>query len=306
MLRKYFEALFLAAGLCLVFSDLGLADQAGRLRGQYRQFLAREEQPAINLPIQVISTERDGLLSAQIYAVLDRDFSILAPILAEPGNWCDLVPLVFNVKACAFHREDKRGVQLTFYVGRKSYMPLEKSFALQYDFSLRSWGEDYLHISLAAEEGPLGTSDYLLEVEALKVEGKSFLSVHTSYRQSMVSNFATSGYLATLGRNKKGFTVIGGTPQKPRYIRGLRGIVERNAVRYFLALQAYLETRHLPADKRFAAAANLWYDLTERYHEQLYEMDKAEYLDIKGRERKNQLRLEQPGAELGEEPTIIR
>jgi hypothetical protein len=69
--------------------------------------------------------------------------------------------------------------------------------------------------------------------------------------------------------------------------------VERNAVRYYLALQAFLETQQLQPDLRFAAAAELWYDLTEQFHDQLYEMDRADYLDIKRRERIQQLRLQQ-------------
>jgi hypothetical protein len=64
-------------------------------------------------------------------------------------------------------------------------------------------------------------------------------------------------------------------------------------VRYYLALQAFLETQHLQPDLRFAAATVLWYDLTEQFHDQLYEMDRAAYLDIKRRERIQQLRLQQ-------------
>jgi hypothetical protein len=109
----------------------------------------------------------------------------------------------------------------------------------------------------------------------------------------MISRFGTRGYLATLGRDKIGFTLTGGDADNPEYIQGILGIVERNAVRYYLALQAYLETRQLQPGLRFAAAAELWYDLTEQFHDQLYEMDRADYLDIKRRERIQQLRLQQ-------------
>jgi hypothetical protein len=269
----------------------GAEDPAIVLRNNYQEFLAGNQRPA-DLPIQVFSADREGVLEAKIHAVLDRDFSSLAEILSSPANWCELVPVVLNVKSCTW-QTGANTTQLTFYVGRKFYEPPEKAYKLNYAFILKAFRDDYFHIALVAMEGPLGTSDYLLEIEAIELSGKTFLAVRTSYRSSVISRFGTRGYLATLGRDKIGFTVTGGDAGNPEYIQGILGIVERNAVRYYLALEAYLETQQLQPDLRFAAAAELWYDLTEQFHDQLYEMDRADYLDIKRRERIQQLRLQQ-------------
>jgi hypothetical protein len=284
--------LLLTGGLPLLSPAWGLEDPAVSLGKRYREFQAEKQGRPADLPIQVISADREGVLEAKIYAVLPWDFASLAEILTSAENWCELVPVVFNVKACTL-QEARNSTQLTFYVGRKFFEPPEKAYELKYDFSVKTLRDDYFHIALVAEEGPLGTRDYLLEVEAIRIADKTFLSVGTSYRSSMFSRLATRGYLATLGRDKIGFTVVGGDADNPEYIQGVRGIVERNAVRYYLALQVYLETRHLPPEGRFMAAAELWYDLTEQYHDQLYEMEKADYLDIKRRERIQQLRLQE-------------
>ncbi len=79
---------------------------------------------------------------------------------------------------------------------------------------------------------------------------------------------------------------------------GMRGAVERNAVRYYLALLAYLDTMALPADQRFEKRINEWFDLTARYP-QLYEMDKEQYLADKRREHRDQLRLQEESDRLG-------
>ena len=45
-------------------------------------------------------------------------------------------------------------------------------------------------------------------------------------------------------------------------------------------------------NKRFETRISDWFDLTEQYHQQLYELDKPDYLKYKRMERKDQLRLQ--------------
>jgi hypothetical protein len=60
----------------------------------------------------------------------------------------------------------------------------------------------------------------------------------------MESRLATAGYLATVGAGKHGFTIVGrDAGGRAQYVGGVRGIVERNAMRQLLAVQAYLDTR---------------------------------------------------------------
>ena len=88
-----------------------------------------------------------------------------------------------------------------------------------------------------------------------------------------------STYLGTLGRDKVGFstTAPAGTG-KPVYVGGLRGILERNTMRYFLAIETYLASAAQPAMKRPGWRLRTWFDATERYARQLHELSKADYL----------------------------
>src|SRR5690606_28846473 len=92
-------------------------------------------------------------------------------------------------------------------------------------------------------------------------------------------------YFSTAGRHRVGFSREGERP-----IRGLRGMMERNTMRFYLALQAYLEA---PGDEALAERLSRWHALTQEYPEQLKEMSLEEYLDTKQREYQNQQALQQ-------------
>jgi hypothetical protein len=108
-----------------------------------------------------------------------------------------------------------------------------------------------------------------------------------------VARAAIKTYFATIGRDKRGFSIIATAKNgDPVYLGGARGAVERNAVRYYLAIQAYMDTLRIPLNQRFEKRNSRWYDLTARFPRQLYELDKGEYLANKRREHANQLMLQ--------------
>ncbi len=239
--------------------------------------------------LRVSSEEQGGLLTARVSGVLPVDFRDLSAVLVEPANWCDFIPLVFNVKACTHDAG-----RLRIYVSRKFYEAPEDSYLLDYRFQLVSRGQDGLKILLTSAEGPLGTKDYRIELEARPAAGGTLVEMVSGHRQSGMSRLAADSYLATRGRSKIGFSVSGEDRNgRPVYVKGIKGVVERNAVRYFLALVAFLETRDLPVAERFQARLESWFALTARYPRQLYEMTREEYLQAKWKERENQLRLQQ-------------
>jgi hypothetical protein len=114
-----------------------------------------------------------------------------------------------------------------------------------------------------------------------------------AFRPSAGSRFATASYLATAGSGKAGFTVVGQRRDgSPEWIGGVRGIVERNAMRNFLALDAWLETCDAPAADRAFLRLQRMAALTERYATQLAEMPPDEYVATKQREwRENVARI---------------
>jgi hypothetical protein len=92
-------------------------------------------------------------------------------------------------------------------------------------------------------------------------------------------------YLATSGRNKVGFTVVGspgGDP--PRYITGLRGVVERNTMRYYLAIDTFIGALSVAPPARFEKRIRDWYTAVAGYPRQLHDLDLEEYLEMKRRE----------------------
>jgi hypothetical protein len=100
---------------------------------------------------------------------------------------------------------------------------------------------------------------------------------------------AMQTYLATLGRNKVGFTVIGQLPDgQPIYVNGLRGVVERNVMRYYFAIDAYLGAQRRPPPDRMLKSLQDWFDATERYPRQLREVSRNEYFEMKLREIERQ------------------
>jgi hypothetical protein len=89
-------------------------------------------------------------------------------------------------------------------------------------------------------------------------------------------------YLATLGRNKVGFTVTGVQPDgETRYIAGMRGLTERNTMRYYLAVESFLRSLSAPAQSRVEKSLDDWFTAIERYPRQLHEMERGEYLAMK-------------------------
>ena len=65
-------------------------------------------------------------------------------------------------------------------------------------------------------------------------------------------------------------------------------MLERNTLRYYLAIESYLEAQAQPRAERAEKSLQLWFDATERYAAQLHEVDRDAYLEMKRRELKRQ------------------
>lgn len=270
-----------------------------RLTAHYRAVEARlgglggESSP---LPFTVDTRDGDGDGDAQgdVFAVLQHDFSELSRALGMASNWCDIAPLHLNVKSCTY-REAQGRTLLTLYSGRKFYQRPEDVHVLRYEFRVTSAEEDYFRVVLTADEGPFDTRDYALEVEAMPLDaGGSFLHLGYAYHYGFATRVVLASYFATLGSDKVGFSVVGADAHgNPIYVDGFDGLIERNSVRYQLAIQAYLDTLEVPEGQRFERRIERWFDLTERFRPQLFELEEEEYLRNKRRERSDQLRLQQ-------------
>ena len=77
-----------------------------------------------------------------------------------------------------------------------------------------------------------------------------------------------------------------------QYITGFPAIIERSIVRSYFALKAHLLNQNAAVGTRHEARLQSWYDLNLPHKLQLYELDREEYLQIKRRERLNQLKMQ--------------
>ena len=259
----------------------------------YRRIEPKLERNSFGVPLFLESYERDDRVHVDVYGIVDHPFSSVLNSLKVPANWCDIVSLHPNVKVCTY-RELTGGWLLTLYIGRKVYQPPEDAHQVIYHYRNVEQRQGYLDVGLSAETGLFGTKDHRMRFEAMPLDGgRTFAHVSYEYTDSVVLQLAEKVYFATLGRDKVGFTVKGTDRNgNPVYIGGPRGAIERTAVRYYLAIQSFMDTLRYPEESRFSMMTSGWYDLTGRYREQLFEMEKKEYLTCKTKEHLNRVILQ--------------
>jgi hypothetical protein len=262
---------------------------------KYPVIKAKLEKNQFGAPIYLESAEAEGSVRVDMYGIFNHPFEVVRDALQYPANWCDITSLHINIKACTTRKAADQWF-VTLYSGRKYYQPPADAYPLKLKYRVVSLKPEYLDVALAADEGPLRTKDHRIRLEAAPLDGGRTL-VHFSYVYShgAIARMAIKTYFSTLGRDKVGFSIVPGSGGKPVYIDGVRGAIERNTVRYYLALQTYIDTLNYPEGQRFEQRISRWYDLTARYR-QLKEAEKAEYIANKKREHNNQILLQKKEA----------
>ncbi|HTE15287.1 MAG TPA: hypothetical protein VK642_09440 [Burkholderiales bacterium] len=114
---------------------------------------------------------------------------------------------------------------------------------------------------------------------------QTFIHLIYSYGFGTAGRLAMQTYLGTIGSSKMGFTVVSKQSQgEPNYIGGMRGLVERNTMRYYLAIEAFLGALSTPPPAQLERRLYDWFAFSEQYPRQLRELKQNEYLDMKRRE----------------------
>lgn len=259
------------------------------LRAKYTELGERLRNNPFQRALYLESSQSSTHLKGEIYAVVDYPFAIVNGALNNPAHWCDVLILHINVKYCnASRRAD--GTVLTVNIGRKYFQPLEDAYRLDFNYRAVVTTPEYFALELNADEGPLSTHDYRIWVEAASLEdGRSFLHVTYAYEFGLIGRLAMQVYLATIGRDKVGFSVTGTRPDgQPVYIRGVRGVVERNTMRYYLAIDAYFDALITSPRDQLEQRLRKWYHSADQYARQLHEVERDDYLDMKRREYQRQ------------------
>jgi hypothetical protein len=256
----------LGAAALLAFATVPAHADAGSLRGKHGELKEELRNNSYGRQLHIDSTEAGNSLQGDIYAVLDHPYEKVKEALQDPKAWCDIMLLPFNTKAC-----QASGGRVALRIGRKATQPAEEAYPLDLGFQRAAGGSDYLETRLSAAQGPFGTRDYRIVAEAIPLDsGHTFMHLSYAYAYGGTGKFAMQAYLATAGANKAGFTA-----------GGMRGAIERNAMRYYLAIDAYLDTMDVPAAQRVDQRIDRWFAATERYPRQLHEMDHDSYVQLK-------------------------
>jgi hypothetical protein len=255
--------------------------QAAQLLAAHAALAPRLAHNEFGRPLALESQQSPRQVSGDVYAEVDAPFETVSRSFSSPRSWCDVLILHLNTKYCrAGVGADAR--LLSVRVGRKGAQELDEAFALQFAFRLDAARPGYLAARVTSPTGPLGSHDYRIELQAVPLSARrSFLRLHYTYAFGGAARLATRGYLATSGSGKVGFTRVAHGDGKPEYVRGMRGAVERNTMRYYLAVEAYLGSLAQPPGRQFSSRIEHWFDATEQYRRQLHEMDRAEYLSMK-------------------------
>lgn len=225
--------------------------------------------------LHVQSTAAGGAHKGEIRAVIDQPYGVVATALAQPEHWCDILTLQVNIKRC-----EPSSAALVAFIARKPRDRVSDAHRIDFRFDAAKRA-DNLQVALSAASGPMGTRDYEIRLQARPLDARR-TSLHLTYAYTLgtMAKLAMDAYLVGPGRDKMGFTVLERKADgSPVYVDGVRGVIERSAMRYYLAAEA-----SLPPGQPLETRLRRWYTAISR-HPQLHEkVGVEEYVEMKRRE----------------------
>jgi hypothetical protein len=273
-------------------------DLAARL-----EWLQRQGEVQLGLkPVYLLSTETPLRLEGEVLALIDHPVQRVRAALTQASAWCDILILHLNVKYCRVGAANPSGggpPQLAVGLGRKFDEPLSSVHWLNFSFRVippgTGLGTPGPAVELLAAEGPLDTQDIRIAVHtAAASPDRTLLQLRYTYAQGPAARWALQLYLATVGHHKVGFSLVPEVTERPQTasarqpVTGVRGLLERNTVRYYLAVDAYLDALRLPREQQLERRLLDWFAATEQHPQQLRELDWETYVQMKRLEVKRQ------------------
>ncbi|TDN70240.1 hypothetical protein [Paraburkholderia sp. BL10I2N1] len=290
------RTLTILAACCLLCQGLSAQtpDDAISLRQIYQSLIPRLDHNPFQRRLYLDSQESPSTVKGEIYAVMDYPFATVNDALNDPSqgpvNWCDVLILHPNIKYC-HASADSSGNTLTVNISKKEVAEeLGATYRVRFDYHAATTSPGYFQVKLHADSGPLNTRDYQIVLEAVSLSGdRTFLHLTYAYSYGVIGGLAMKGYLATFGRGKVGFTNIAdSSAAQAEYVGGVRGLVERNTMRYYLAIDAYLGALSSLPDRRLEQRLSNWFSASEQYPRQLHEIDRQQYMQMKQEEYRRQ------------------
>jgi hypothetical protein len=277
------SALVLLLGVALAAQALEApAGSAAALHARRLELQPSLRSSAFGEPLLLNSKELPDRIEGDVHAEVAYPFETVAAALRTREALCELMFLHLNVHSC--RPAEANGLVIVAGPKRSG----ASGMTAQMRYTLRTEVDEpaHLRVVLSAPTGPLSTTDYRIVFEAVPIDGgRSFVHFGYAHNTTALARLAMRAYLATAGREKIGFTVLGKNADgQPQYLRGERASLERNVMRYYLALLAHCSVRSGPPGERMQARLRAWFALTERHAAQLHEYGLADYLQEKQRD----------------------
>ena len=288
-LARLFFVFALTTGAAATFASVPDGNSAAALHAKHAALADRLHDNPFKRALHLDSSETSSSLKGDVYTLVDYPMATVSAALDDPENWCEVLILHINTKHCRA-TADKKGSVLRVSVGRKTAQPIEDAYPIEFAYRAAAVTPRYLEIRLDAEKGPMSTSNYRILLQAVPVgKSQTFMRLSYSYDYGLAGRLAMKSYLATLGSDKVGFTPVGRQSDgQPEYIGGMRGVIERNTMRYYLAIDSYLASLNSPPSMQLQKRLQSWYAATEQYPRQLYEIGRTAYIDMKQSEYRRQ------------------
>ncbi len=286
MIPRILAALAIAAlGAARAEDPVAVSGPAVVLQARYAAFREQHVENRFHRPLRIESREGKDDIAGEIHALVETPFAVTAAALKDPSHWCEILLLHLDTKDCRVSI-DAGGTTLRVGVVTHYDQPASAAFIATFKYRIAEETASFLQLRLDAAAGPVGTRDYRIDFEAMPADGgQTFIRMSYSYSYGLLAKLAIGAYFATFGRGKVGFTEVAvDADGQPRYITGMRGVVERNTMRYYLAVEAYLGAMALPSEARVEKSLRDWYAAAEHYPRQLHEMEQGDYLAMKRRE----------------------
>ncbi|HMH19383.1 MAG TPA: hypothetical protein VK572_14700 [Burkholderiales bacterium] len=284
-----FALALLCAGAGLAHAGDADANSPESLRARFAVLQDSLSHNEFHRPLALDSSETPDGVKGDMYALVDYPFATVSAALDSPGHWCDVLILHLNTKYCRASTSGREAV-LNMSIGKKYDQPLDKAYRIVFAYRVAAQTPSYLQVRLNADEGPFSTRNYRILFEAIPLKkGQTFIHLSYSYAFGFVGRLAMQVYFGTTGSGKVGFTVTGKQADgRPLYIGGMRGLVERNTMRYYLAIEAFLGALSEPPQAQLEKRLHDWFAAIEYYPRQLHEMEQGAYLEMKRREVRRQ------------------
>ncbi|WP_175700353.1 hypothetical protein [Burkholderia ambifaria] len=272
----------------------GTSDDATRLRALYQSLKPQLDNNAFHRRLYLDSQESFSTVTGEVYAEVDYPFATVSNVLDYQSqglaNWCELLILHPNIKYCRAPGTNSDNMLALNISKREAAAELPATYRLYFRYDAAARAPGYFKVKLHADSGPLNTRDYQIVLEAVQLgSNRTFLHLTYAFSYGLVGRLAMKSFLATFDRGKVGFTnVASPSAAQAEYVDGIRGLVERNTMRYYLAIDAYLATLSSPPDKQLEQRLSTWFNSSEQYARQLHEIDRQQYLRMKQDEYRRQ------------------